>query len=223
MRPTPETSTSVRAAAALTDEEIVSRVLAGEHSLFELIMRRYNERVYRAVRSVLRNEAEVEDAMQDAYVRAFAHLGGFEGRARFSTWLTRIALNEALARCRRGRPDAAGDDAVDDVPDPRSTPEQSASEEELGQMLVRAIDGLPEYFRLVFVLRAVQGLSVAETAELLDLNEETTKTRFHRARILLRNAMQQVAEPGLRTVLPFPVPRCDRVVDGVLRRLGVHR
>ena len=134
----------------------------------------------------------------------------------------RIARDESLARCLRVRPDAAGDDAVDDVPDPRSTPEQSASEEELGQMLVRAIDGLPEYFRLVFVLRAVQGLSVAEAAELLDLNEETTKTRFHRARILLRNAMQQVAEPGRRAVLPFPVPRCDLVVAGVLRRLGVH-
>lgn len=208
-------------APALSDEEIVSRILAGETGLFELIMRRYNERLYRTVRSVLRDEAEAEDAMQQAYVDGFQHLADFAGRSRFSTWLTRIALNEALARRRRAQPDAPGDDVMEHLPDPRSSPEQRASDHELRSVLQVAIDRLPEHFRTVFVLREVQGLSVAETAESLDLKEDTVKTRLHRARILLQHAILQAAEPQLSGSLPFPAPRCDRVVAAVLRRLGI--
>ena len=178
------------ASSALTDEEIIARVLAGERGLFELLMRRHNERIYRAVRSVLRDEPEAEDAMQQAYVDAFQHLGEFAGRSRFSTWLTRIALNEALARRRRIHPDAPGDEEMANVPDPRSSPEQRASDGELHRVISDAIDLLPEHFRTVFVLRAVQGLSVQETAESLDLNEETVKTRLHRARNLLQRTIQ---------------------------------
>jgi RNA polymerase sigma-70 factor, ECF subfamily len=156
--------------SALSDEEIVSRVLAGERGLFELILRRYNERLYRTVRSILRNEAEAEDTMQQAYVDAYQHLAEFAGRSRFSTWLTRIAVNEALARRRRTQPDSPGDEAMEHVPDPRSGPEQRASDSELQRVLVDAIDQLPEHFRTVFVLRAVQGLSIEETADSLDLN-----------------------------------------------------
>lgn len=206
---------------ALTDEQIVRRVLSGESGLFELVMRRYNERLYRTIRSVLRDEAEVEDAMQQAYVDAFQHLADFAGRSRFSTWLTRIALNEALARRRRTQPDDPGDDAMDQVPDPRSSPEQRASDGELRRVLATAIDELPAHFRTVFVLRTVQGLSVEETAESLDLNEDTVKTRLHRARRLLQRAILETTERETTSALPFPATRCDRVVAAVLRRLGI--
>jgi RNA polymerase sigma-70 factor (ECF subfamily) len=205
----------------LSDEEIVSRVLGGERPLFELLMRRYNERIYRTVRSVLRDDAEAEDAMQQAYVDAFQHLGDFAGRARFSTWLTRIALNEALARRRRNHPEVAGDEAMEPVADPRRSPEQRASDGELQRILADAIDQLPEHYRTVFVLRAVQGLSIDETAESLDLNEDTVKTRLHRARHLLQSAILLRTEPQLESALPFPATRCDRVVAAVLQRLGV--
>lgn len=209
------------ASSALADEEIIARVLAGERGLFELLMRRHNERVYRAVRSIMRDETEAEDAMQQVYVDAFQHLGEFAGRSRFSTWLTRIALNEALARRRRVHPDAPGDEEMANVPDPRSSPEQRASDSELHRVISDAIDLLPEHFRTVFVLRAVQGLSVQETAESLDLNEDTVKTRLHRARNLLQRTIQERTEPSLPRALPFLAPRCDRVVAAVLRRLGI--
>lgn len=209
-------------APLLTDEEIVARVLSGERELFELLMRRYNERIYRAVRSILRDEAEVEEAMQQAYVDAFQNLGGFAGRSRFSTWLTRIALNEALAtRRRRTQAAAPGEDAMASLPDPRRDPEQKACDGELRRILTEAIDGLPEHFRIIFVLRAVQGLSIEETAAVLDLHQDTVKTRLHRARNLLRRAVLERTEPSLEAVLPFHAPRCDRVVAGVLRRVGI--
>ena len=204
---------------SLTDEEIVDRVRAGDRALFELILRRHNERIYRTVRSILRDEAEVEDAMQQAYVDAFAHLGDFAGRARFSTWLTRIAVHEALARKRRQRPEG---ELMTNVPDPNRSPEQRTQDAETQKLLVTAIDELPEHFRTVFVLRAVQGLSVEETAETLDLNTETVKTRLHRARGLLQKAILARTEPALARALPFPDTRCDRVVAAVLHRIGVQ-
>src|SRR6184192_3500748 len=130
----------------LSDEEIVGRVLAGDRALFELILRRHNERIYRAVRSILRDESEVEDAMQQAYVDAFQHLGDFAGRARFSTWLTRIAVHEALARKRRQRPEG---ELMTNLPDPNRSPEQRTQDAETQKLLVTAIDELPEHFRTV--------------------------------------------------------------------------
>src|SRR5437762_6132629 len=165
--------TALPAPDSLADGEIVARVVAGERRLFELIMRRHNERIYRAVRSILRDETEAEDAMQQAYVDAFQHLGEFQGRARFSTWLTRIAVHEALARKRRQKPENAEDEAMANLPGPERNPEENAQDGEMQKVLVSAIDALPEHFRTVFVLRSVQGLSVEETAEALDLKEDT--------------------------------------------------
>ncbi len=207
---------------SLTDEEVVARVCKGDRALFELIMRRHNERIYRTVRSILRNESEVEDAMQQAYVDAYEHLGDFAGRARFSTWLTRIAVHEALARKRRQQPETTSEgEAMANLPGPERTPEQRTQDGETQRLLLAAIDELPEHFRTVFVLRAVQGLSVEETAEALDLEEATVKTRLHRARALLQRAILDRTEPALARALPFPATRCDRVVAGVLRRIGV--
>ena len=206
----------------LTDEEIVARVQAGDRALFELILRRHNERIYRAIRSILRDEAEVEDAMQQAYVDAYEHLGDFEGRARFSTWLTRIAVHEALARRRKQKPESVEGEIMATLPGPERNPEERAQDGELQKLLLSAIDTLPEHFRTVFVLRSVQGLSVEETAEVLDLNEDTVKTRLFRARGLLQRVILERTDPASIQPMPFMAPRCDRVVAAVMSRIGVN-
>ena len=214
--------TALPAPDSLADEEIVARVVAGERPLFELIMRRHNERVYRAVRSILRDETEAEDAMQQAYVDAFQHLGEFAGRSRFSTWLTRIAIHEALARRRSKKSESEGEELMASLPDSNRNPEQQAYGSEMQRVLTAAIDELPEHFRTVFVLRAVQGLSIEETAQALDIAEQTVKTRLHRARGLLKRVILQRTEPELPQALPFPAVRCDRVVKAVLDRIGAR-
>jgi len=203
-----------------SDEQVIARVLEGEAQLFELIMRRHNERLYRAIRSILRDEAEAEDAMQAAYLHAYAHLRDFEGRSSFATWLTRIAIHEALARRRRALR------VADDQREPAAaatgrSPEEGATDVEYRKLLADAIDALPEHFRTVFVLRQVQELSIHETAECLDLEPATVKTRLHRARALLRRTLLEQLDPGASKALPFEAPRCDRVVAGVLSRITV--
>jgi RNA polymerase sigma-70 factor (ECF subfamily) len=211
--------------SGLTDEEIVARVLGGEPQLFELIMRRHNQRIYRAARAVLRDDEEAEDVMQDAYVRAFAHLHEFEGRARFSTWLTRIAVHEALARSRRGRrfqPIDSQTGETQSMPTAsRFSPEEQASDGEIRSVLEKAIDALPDEFRSVFVLRAVEEMSGAETAECLGIPEETVKTRLFRARSRLQEALLEALEPAAPRAYEFHLSRCDRVVAAVLSRLGL--
>jgi RNA polymerase sigma-70 factor (ECF subfamily) len=173
------------------------------------------------VRSVLRNDGEAEDVMQEAYVNAFAHLAEFEGRAKFSTWLTRIAIHEAFARLRRNKRFTSLDDSEPIPMRDSKTPERDAAQHELGRVLEHAVDDLPDAFRTVFVLRAVEEMSVAETAEALEIPEDTVKTRLHRARALLRRSILERTEATLPTLLDFHLSRCDRVTHGVLRRIGV--
>lgn len=209
-----------------TDEDLVRRVRAGEVACFELVMRRNNQRLFRAVRAIVGSNDEAEDVMQEAYVNAFTHLADFSGRARFSTWLTRIAVNEAFARLRRHRRLTALDDTnVADQPmtSPRSGPEQRASDRELAIILEQAVDSLPEAFRTVFVLRSVEQLSTAETAEVLDISEETVKTRLHRARGLLQSALTDRVGAALPNIFDFHLSRCDRVVARVFAILGIDR
>jgi RNA polymerase sigma-70 factor (ECF subfamily) len=212
--------------SALTDEEIVARVRAGETALFELIMRRHNRRIYRAARAILRDDADAEDVMQDAYVRAFAHLHEFEGRALFSTWLTRIAVNEAMARSRRGRRfqslDAKTEETQSMSTAPRLNPEQQVSDGEIRTVLEHAIGGLSDEFRTVFVLRAVEGMTGAETAECLGIPEETVKTRLFRAKARLQEALLVALEPAASHAYEFHLSRCDRVVASVLARIGAR-
>jgi RNA polymerase sigma-70 factor (ECF subfamily) len=208
---------------SLSDEDIVARVLSGEARMFEALMRRHNSRVYRAARAILGDDHESEDVMQDAYVRAYEHLGEFRGHARFSTWLLRIAVHEALARARRGRRFDPIESHVDQLEqDARSgaTPEQQASDREMGRMLDSAIDVLPPEFRSVFVLRIVEGLSGAETAECLGIAEETVKTRLHRARARLQHVLEAELEQAASGVFAFHLARCDRVVFAVLQRIA---
>jgi RNA polymerase sigma-70 factor (ECF subfamily) len=197
---------------ALTDEEVVVRVRAGDTQLFEVLMRRYNQRLYRAVRAILQNDADAEDAVQQAYLNAYGHLDQFEGRARFSTWLTRIAVYEALSRRRRARdkPLGSSDDeqsgrAVSAAPDP----ERETYAGELNTLLESALDTLPHGYRSVFMLREIDGLNTAETARQLRVSEGTVKTRLHRARDLLQRKLHDVTPAE---AFRFDGRRCDRMV-----------
>jgi RNA polymerase sigma-70 factor, ECF subfamily len=218
---------TVIAPASLSDAEVVARVRAGETALFEILMRRHNQRVYRVARSVLKDESETEDAMQQAYVNAFVHLAQFEERAQFSTWLTRITLHEALARRRRSNARAGiamanGEepgDPMETLAAPQPDPERQAYASELGHVLESAVDALPDVYRTVFMLREVEGLSTSETAAGLDLREEAVKTRLHRARAMLRRAITDQLGATASAAFPFHAVRCDRVVSAVLSEI----
>lgn len=209
-----------------SDEYVVDRVLAGETALYEIIVRRYNQRLYRVVRAILRDDAETEDVMQDAYVRAYQHLRQFEARSSFSTWLTRIAINEALARLRRrNRLQPLGDGSENGETgvtffSESLNPEENASKAELGRMLESAMLALPEQYRLVLVMRDVEGLSTRETADALDITEENVKMRLHRGRAMMRKGLYERVGSAAKDALPFMGARCDRVVEGVFRRLS---
>lgn len=221
-----ETSPALAVGGEQPDEALIQQVLGGNTALFELLMRRYNERVYRAARSIVRDEHEAEDVMQQAYVNAYAHLHQFEGRARFSTWLARIAVHEALARARRrGRYESY--DPSDDLPEPsrqlsddRPDPERLAHATTLRRLLEAAVDGLPQIYRTVFVLSSVEGLGTAEVAACLEISEEAVRTRLHRARVLLRRDLYQRTGATSATAFTFHLLRCDRIVKGVLSRLN---
>lgn len=208
-----------------SDEEVVLRVRAGQIDLFEILMRRYNQRIYRLARAVLRTDDEAEDVTQEAWVRAYAHLGQFEGRAKFSTWLGRITIHEAWARMRRSRrfetlePDARGEERELKEASVNPNPAGATYGREVRLLVQEAVDALPEGYRTVFVLRQIEELSTAETAECLELSEETVKTRLHRARAALREQLLEKAGPGIRQAFPFLGHRCDRMVETVLARI----
>ena len=210
---------------ALTDEDIVADVLGGHTALFEILMRRHNERVYRAARAILRDDSEVEDVMQQAYVNAYAHLRQFNGRAKFSTWLTRIAINEALARVRRVRHYESVDENTEGMESKMnrvaaSDPERQAVAGELRAVLESAIDRLGDGAREVFVLREVEGMSTAEVAVALDVSEDVVKTRLSRARGAIRRDLLARTGSSAPDVFRFYRPRCDRVVALVLGRIA---
>jgi RNA polymerase sigma-70 factor (ECF subfamily) len=209
-----------------TDEEIVDRVRAGEKALYEIIMRRYNQRLYRVARAILRDDSEAEDVMQDAYVRAYQHLHQFARRAPFSTWLTRIAVHEALARVRhRNRVQQINDgehegDFVMTLAEPSFNPEQTASAAELGHLLEEALLALPDQFRSVVMLRDVEDLSTEETSGALEISEDNVKVRLHRGRAMLRSWLFHRVGAKARDAFPFMGARCDRVVHNVFAQLS---
>jgi RNA polymerase sigma-70 factor, ECF subfamily len=218
-------NTSPRVASegtAISDVEVVDRVLAGDTALFELIMRRYNRLLFRLARGIVRDDDEAQDVVQAAYVRAYYCLRQFRGPHGFRSWLARIAINEATARTRRALTliDDAGVVALQD----RDTaePENAAIGCELLGALQHAIDRLPDEFRSVFVLRGVEQLSIAETADLLNLKPATVKTRFHRARRLLQAALHRTLDDFTRETYPFAGDRCDEIVAAVLTQIGRH-
>jgi RNA polymerase sigma-70 factor, ECF subfamily len=219
--------------ATSSDEEVVHRVAAGETALFEVLMRRHNQRLYRVARSVVLDEAEAEDVVQQAYINAFRHLGQFEARARFTTWMTQIALNEAYARRRKSASRAAvvnqvggggdargGRDDMEARQSPAADPERLAYTGELRRLIEDAVDGLPDGYRSVFMLRDVEGLSTEETGTAMGLSDDAVKTRLHRARAMVRQTLTSRLGAAASQAFAFPATRCDRVVAFVLARIG---
>jgi RNA polymerase sigma-70 factor (ECF subfamily) len=209
-----------------TDESLVARARARDGAAFELLMRRHNQRVYRVVRSLLRDPDEVEDVIQQAYLQAFLHLDQFGGNARWSTWVCRIAINEALARIRqRGRfvsIDAASEDVMADFSKGSNDPERATAGREMGHLVERAIDGLPDIYRSVLILREVEGMTTEETAAVLDVAVDVVKTRLHRARASLRAAIENRVGEQMKNAFTFGNERCDRVVAAVLAKLNLR-
>ena len=219
--------------AALDDRALVERARNRDGAAVRLIMQRHNRRLFRVARGVLHDDAEAEDVVQEAYVRAFTHLDGFRGEAQLSTWLTRIALNEALGRLRRRRITVSlkDIDAISDQGEARviylpsarqdSDPEAAAAQAGVRRLLERAVDQLPEHFRMVFVLRDIEEMSVEETASHLGLRPETVKTRLHRARRLLRQSLDRTLSSAVTDVFPCADSRCAQMTEAVLTRLGI--
>ncbi len=218
--------TELQLAAALSDEEVIERVKNGETGLYELIMRRYNQRLYRVTRAILGDAAESEDVMQEAYVRAYVHLDQFAGRAKFATWLTKIAVYEALSRRRnRGRIeelDAAPEGVAQmTLADQSEDPERQAIENQLCRRLEQAVDALPAPFRQVFVMREIEQMSTAEVASALGISIVAVKIRLHRARAALRRALGPDFGDSAVRAYAFHARRCDRVVAAVFARLAL--
>jgi RNA polymerase sigma-70 factor, ECF subfamily len=213
----------------LGDAELVERARRNDAAAYRTIIQRHNQRLYRLVRSILRDPVEAEDALQEVYLSAFAALGGFRGGASLSTWLTRIAMNEALGRLRRRKVMSSLDDeevSGSVIPFPlaqpsAADPEHSAARAEIRCLLETAIDELPVPFRTVFMMRAVEQMSTEEVAAVLDIPEETVKTRFHRAKRRLRDAVDDQLENALGEAFPFAGARCERIAARVLERLGL--
>lgn len=221
------------ASGEITDREALERVKSGDSAAFELIMRRHNRRLYRIARGILRNNDEAEDAVQEAYLRAFAKMAQFKGEGPLSAWLAKITINEALGRLRRegavrktvSLEDLAQGEEANSMsaltfvgPDP----EQITARGEFRQLLEIAIDALPEVYRLVFILRGVEEMSVAEAADYLEAEPATIKTRYHRARLLLQQHLSGMVDSTATDAFPFAGERCDRIVTGVFQRLEIQ-
>jgi len=208
------------------DGDGLAEALLGTRDGRSALMRRHNRRLYRLARSIVHDDSEAEDVLQESYVRAFTHLGAFKGEASLGTWLARIVTNEALQRVRRRRPTVDIDSLSETLcgeEDGRTPaeegPERAAARREVHRLIERAIDTLPVDFRIVFVMRALEQMSVEETAAALAIKPETVKTRFHRANRLLRKALSSDLNTILDDAFPFEGARCDRIVEAVLARL----
>jgi RNA polymerase sigma-70 factor (ECF subfamily) len=216
----------------LGDTELVDLACRKVAGAFRVIMQRHNRRLYRIARAVMRDDSEAEDIVQEAYVRAFNNLAEFRGDASLATWLSRIVLNEALGRIRRHRP-TADLASLENRPSPRAEiipfplaspqldPERTMAQRQIQLLMERAIDDLPDDFRIVLVARVIEEMSIEETAALFGLRTETVKTRLHRARKLLRDALEKQAGPVLTDAFPFDGARCSRMTDEVLNRLAL--
>jgi RNA polymerase sigma-70 factor, ECF subfamily len=217
--------------AGTTDRELVARAMVRDEEAVRAILQANNRRLFRIARGILRNDSEAEDVVQETYVRALTHLDGFRGDSSLSTWLSRIAMNEAMGRLRGRRPSLElgvlreGKTEAEIIPFPGSSvpsdPEKSMAQREIQQVVEHAIDELPEPFRLVFITRVIEEMNVEETANLLEIKPETVKTRLHRARAMLRENVEKKIGPVVMQSFPFAGRRCERLTDAVLNQLGM--
>jgi RNA polymerase sigma-70 factor (ECF subfamily) len=213
------------------EDELVQGARRRNEAATRALIQINNRRLFRLARGILRNDAEAEDVVQETYVRAFTHLESFRGDSSFSSWLSRIAINDALGRLRRQRaspirsgPDRSvtGDNVIVPFPqaDPSADPEKAMAQREIQHVVERAVDDLPDTFRFVFMARVIEGLTVEETADLLAIKPETVKTRLHRARSLLRENVEKEIGPAFLTAFPFAGRRCASLTNAVIARLG---
>ena len=223
---------SARAYESFSDQEHVTCIAAGDHRAFEQLMRRYNRVLFRTARSIVKDDTEAEDVLQDAYLQAYRSMGTFRHESSLSTWLTRIVINASIARTRKTARRAEIIELVAPADDeyetaageqmgnsPIEQPEQAAMRTEARRLLEKKIDALPDAFRTVFVLRALEEMSVEETAASLNIPEATVRTRFFRARAMLREALARELDYALEGAFSFDGARCDRIVENTLRRL----
>jgi RNA polymerase sigma-70 factor (ECF subfamily) len=215
--------------AACRDEDLAARARLGDGRAFRVLMQRFNQPLFRTAGSLVRDDAEAEDVLQEAYMRGYRALGSFRGEASLQTWLTRIVINEARRRLRKQRPvvelsaieEAQNQGRVVNFPGAGEDPEREAARAEARRLLERAVDDLPEAFRLVFILREVQECSIEETAHALDIKPETVKTRLFRARRMLRERLDERLGEAMTGAFPFLGRRCERITAAVLARLGL--
>jgi RNA polymerase sigma-70 factor (ECF subfamily) len=219
--------------AELPDGELAHRIAGGDEAALRRLMRRHNQSLFRAARSILRDDAEAEDAVQEGYLHAYRAMGSFRGDAKLSTWLMRIVVNEALGRARKTKRGAeviaidsgaeahAAEETMSDNPD--NQPERLAARAQTRRLIEAKIDALPDQFRTVFVLRAVEEMTVEETAQALSIPEATVRTRFFRARALLREAMSREVDTALEEAFSFAGERCDRITERVAARVAAMR
>ena len=217
--------------ASVPDElDLVRRAQSRDAGAFRTIMRMHNQKLYRLARSIMRNDSEAEDVVQETYVTAFAHLASFRGEAALATWLSRIAINEALGRLRQTRRAAAviaaeppGDAQI--IPFPSSVggedPERAMAQRQILRLVEQATDALPDVYRTVFVARVIEGLSIEETADVLAIKPQTVKTRLHRARELVRKQLDKSIGPIMLDAFPFAGRRCERLTAAVMQRLNL--
>jgi RNA polymerase sigma-70 factor (ECF subfamily) len=216
--------------ADAADAELARRVAGGETAAFETLMRRHNRTLFRTARAILRDDAEAEDTLQEAYMQAYQAIGNFRGEAKLSTWFARIVANEALMRLRKQARRAeivplqsgAAIDELNEIPDANmdKTPERSAQRAQIRRLLEAQIDALPDDYRAVFVLRAVEEMSVEETAAVLRIPEATVRSRLFRARSLLREGLATKIDLACDEAFAFAGERCDRIVANVMERIG---
>ena len=219
-----------RTAPELSDADLVGRALAHDAGAFRAIMQKHNRRLYRIARGILRNNSDAEDAVQDAYVSAFTHLASYRGESALGTWLSRIVINEALGRLRSKRTtlDFTSLDATrskaEIIQFPLATasddPERTMAQRQILELVEHATDNLPAAFRMVFITRVIEGMSLEETSELLDIRPQTVKTRLHRARQLVREQLDKQIGPLQMDAFPFAGRRCERMTEAVMKRLG---
>ena len=213
----------------MPDAELAQRVANREEAAIRLLTKRYNQSMFRTARAILREDAEAEDAVQEAYMKAIRAIDQFRSDAKLSTWLIRITVNEAIAKLRRAKRTAdviplaadlpAGEHVYENYESDRPNPEESALREEARKLMEARIDALPEAFRAVFVLRAVEELSVEETSQALDIPEATVRTRVFRARALLRDTLAREMDSALERAFHFAGARCERITEAVVARL----
>ncbi|MCF6124975.1 RNA polymerase sigma factor [Mesorhizobium sp. M7A.F.Ca.CA.001.07.2.1] len=213
--------------AAPGEMQLVHRALARDGDAFRTIIKTHNQRLYRIARGVVRNDSEAEDIVQEAYLKAFAHLDAFRGDSSLATWLSRIVINEALGRLRKRRrtvamPENPQAEIIRFPLHPSDDPERTMAQRQILQLVEQATDSLPDVYRTVFVARVIEGLSIEETADLLGVRPQTVKTRLHRARALVRKALDDQIGPVLLDAFPFAGRRCERLTSAVMRRLGLE-